>query len=98
MFSPIQKDPLESLSQLQNSEIGSYEHFEADYSQASVFNLNMYLDIEKKRKEEREKKLEEEKDLKPEEVRKKEAMLYESEHIHNKALFDCVNESLHQFR
>ena len=96
VFSPIRRNALESLSQLQNSEIGSYEHFEADTQDASVFNLNMYLELERQRKEGREKRLVEQ--AKPEEERKKEAMLSESEHIHNKALFDCVNESPHQFR
>ena len=61
-----------------------------------MFNLNMYLELERQRKEGREKRLVEQ--AKPEEERKKEAMLFESEHIHNKALFDCVNASLHQFR
>ena len=30
VFSPIRRNALEALSQLQNSEIGSYDHFEAD--------------------------------------------------------------------
>jgi hypothetical protein len=41
------------LNQLQNSEIGSYDHFETNYP--SVLPLDLYLKLEKRRKENREK-------------------------------------------
>lgn len=49
----ISKKALDVLNQLQNSEIGSYEHFEANFP--NVLSLDLYLRIEKRRKENREK-------------------------------------------
>ena len=54
---PISKDPREVLNQLQNSEIGSYEHFEPHYP--VVLPLDLYLRLERRRKEQREKELQE---------------------------------------
>lgn len=51
--SAISKNPREVLNQLQNSEIGSYEHFEVNYP--AVLPLDLYLRLEKRRKENREK-------------------------------------------
>jgi hypothetical protein len=50
---PISKNSREVLNQLQNSEIGSYDHFETNYP--SVLPLDLYLKLEKRRKENREK-------------------------------------------
>jgi hypothetical protein len=50
---PITKKALDVLNQLQNSEIGSYEHFDVTYP--TVLPLDMYLKLEKRRKESREK-------------------------------------------
>jgi len=52
-----------------------------------VLHLNTYLKLEKRRKEQ-----------KPESATKEENFLAECEHIHNKVLFDCINDSLLQFK
>ena len=90
------KNSLDVLNQLQNSEIGSYEHFEQVY--ASVLSLDVYLTIEKRRKEKRENLR---KDLEGDlnsTAHKEDKLLAECEHIHNKVLFDCINDSLVQFK
>jgi hypothetical protein len=48
----LSKKSLDVLNLLQNSEIGSYEHFEVNYP--SVLPLDLYLRLEKRRKESRE--------------------------------------------
>ena len=55
---PITPDGLKVLHSLQNSEIGSCEHFEEHYP--TVLPLDMYLTLEKRRKEKREEQLLEE--------------------------------------
>lgn len=49
LYSPIDKDQLKFLNQLQNSEIGSCDHFDENYPQ--VLPLDLYLTLEKRRKE-----------------------------------------------
>lgn len=91
--SPLSKKALEVLNQLQNSTIGSYEHFEVNYP--NILPLDMYLKLEKRRKESRERDR-----LGKEEGKEKvdKNFLAECEHIHNKVLFDCINDSLLQFK
>jgi hypothetical protein len=48
----LSRNAREVLNQLQNSEIGSYEHFEINYP--PVLPLELYLKLERKRKEDRE--------------------------------------------
>jgi hypothetical protein len=48
---PISKNAQEVLNQLQNSEIGSYEHFEQHFP--SVLPLETYLKLERRRKDQR---------------------------------------------
>ncbi len=48
---PISKNVMDVLNQLQNSEIGSYEHFEMNYP--PVLPLDLYLKLEKRRKDRR---------------------------------------------
>jgi len=50
---PLSKNAREILNQLQNSEIGSYEHFEMIFP--PILPLELYLKLEKRRKENREK-------------------------------------------
>ena len=50
VFTSIKKDPFEQLNQLQNSDIGSYEHFDIDYAAIAVLNLEAYLEIENYKK------------------------------------------------
>lgn len=83
---PLVSDSHKMLNTLQNSEIGSYEHFQENFPQ--VLQLSMYLTLEKRRKELRE----------VEEGRQESGLVGECEHIHNKVLFDCINDSLLQFK
>lgn len=83
------------LNQLQNSEIGSYEHFEQNYP--AVLPLDLYLKLEKRRKENREKDMQGDKPKEAVATQDKN-FLAECEHIHNKVLFDCINDSLLQFK
>lgn len=48
---PISKNAREVLNQLQNSEIGSYEHFEMHFP--PVLPLETYLRLERRRKDQR---------------------------------------------
>lgn len=49
---PLTKKELEGLFQMQNSEIGSYDHFQTNFP--PVLSLDLYLKLEKRRKESRE--------------------------------------------
>lgn len=79
------------MNQLQNSDIGCYDHFEVDLNKIAVLHLDLYLQIEKPRKIRNQNAYDSESDP------LKRKLLQEGEHIHNKALFDAVNESLVQF-
>lgn len=52
---PLSKEPISMLNMLQNSEIGSCEHFAENYPQ--ILHLDLYLTLEKRRKEKREKQI-----------------------------------------
>lgn len=103
-FTPIKKNSLELLNQLQNSDIGSYEHFETDLNSIAILPLEVYLELEKKRKSKELDEQKQEETINSEESKRKKAktkeitLLREWEHIHNKALFDSINESLLQFK
>jgi hypothetical protein len=98
ILEPISRNPREVLNQLQNSEIGSYEHFEQHFPQ--VLPLETYLKLERRRKDLR--NLEQEAapnvDLQTSHAVEHRNFLAECEHIHNKVLFDCINDSLLQFK
>ena len=49
---PLSKDAIQTLFQMQNSEIGTYEHF--TNALPPVLSLDLYLKLEKRRKESRE--------------------------------------------
>jgi len=98
---PLESDHLAFLNKLQNSEIGSCEHFDENFPQ--ILPLELYLTLEKRRKEARERAFEEEKDTTGKTADKAtfggqaemlKMLLVECEHIHNKVLFDCINDSL----
>jgi len=94
---PLERDHMLMLNQLQNSEIGSCEHFDEKFPQ--VLPLDLYLTLEKRRKEAREKQLEgEEGERRDSQGEMLKILLAECEHIHNKVLFDCINDSLLQFK
>jgi hypothetical protein len=97
MVEPIKKSPRDVLNQLQNSEIGSYEHFEQHYP--PVLPLETYLKLERRRKEQR--NLEQSEggsNMSSPTAVETRNFLAECEHIHNKTLFDCINDSLLQFK
>lgn len=98
MIEPIKKSPRDVLNQLQNSEIGSYEHFEQHYP--PVLPLETYLKLERRRKELR--ILEQSENgsnvMSSPNAAETRNFLAECEHIHNKTLFDCINDSLLQFK
>ena len=52
LYTPLSREPTVMLNQLQNSEIGSCEHFDENYPQ--VLPLKLYLTLEKRRKAKRE--------------------------------------------
>jgi hypothetical protein len=85
---PLKVSHLESLQLLQTSEIGSYTHFETAQELTShpVVPLDAYLEIERRREENNSA------------LAGETSIVAESEHIHNKAYFDAVNESLSKFR
>lgn len=45
-FTSLKKDPFAMLNLLQNSDIGSYEHFEVDMNEISVLQIEDYLEME----------------------------------------------------
>lgn len=129
-FTSIKKDPLELLNQLQNSDIGSYEHFEIDYSSSSVLEDRIFQVHDKFKKTW---EIEEQKDkdtlspsntisdekssiivkftkrkrkpiefdqsgLSEEEIEQKMKIFKACERVHNKALFDGINEVLTDLR
>lgn len=85
---------------MQNTEIGSCDHFDQKYPQ--TLQLDLYLTLEKRRKDARESALAEEKKEETTTPASQtdilKILLAECEHIHNKVLFDCINDSLLQFR
>ena len=103
LYKPLSREALAVLKQLQNSEIGSCEHFDETYPQ--VLPLKLYLALEKKRKARREEETKEarekaaaERGITVEELKSPQNFDAECEHIHNKVLFDCINDSLLQFK
>jgi hypothetical protein len=60
LYKPLTREALIVLNQLQNSEIGSCEHFDENYPQ--VLPLKLYLTLEKKRKARREEEAKEAKE------------------------------------
>lgn len=92
LLTPISRNPLEMLHLLQNSDLGSYDHFENIGLRQPVLSLDTYLDLEKQREEKRAA------EKSAEEVASEDSALAEFEHIHNKVVFDAVNESINKFR
>ena len=77
---------------MQKSELGNYEHFETtlDAAKHPIVSVELFLEIEKTRGEQFKRKR-----PNPDERTKQ---VWESVHIFNRCLFDCVNESLMKFR
>lgn len=95
---PEPRDPPQLLNQLQNTDFGSFSHFEEPH--APILPLELYLKLEKRRKESREVNLEAANSSDPiqSQLEIQKMLVAECEHIHNKVLFDCVNDSLLQFK
>ena len=104
---PLSKDAAKALAQMKTAEIGSYEHFQANLP--PVLSLDLYLKLEKRRKESRENPVPGQQpdgrfdfdNVNDDELREDgvdKNLLAECQHIHNKVLFDSINDSLQQFR
>ena len=94
---------------MQNSEIGTYDHFSSQLP--PVLSLDLYLKLEKRRKESRESAQANPTSPNSDgnfdfDISDREALeegvnknfLAECQHIHNKVLFDTINDCLQQFR
>ena len=106
LLEPVRRNPLDMLQLLQNSDLGSYEHFENIALKQPVLNLDLYLDIERNKEEKRLteaanrkiiKHLETSNDNQESGTDDDEAQV-EFEQIHRKMLFDCINESINKYR
>jgi len=60
LYKPLTREALAVLNLLQNSEIGSCDHFDESYPQ--VLPLKLYLTLEKKRKAKREEDMREQRE------------------------------------
>lgn len=101
-YTPICKNPFEILYNLQRMDIGDFEMVsEESTSMANILNVDLYLTLEKAREDILHEAIEaarkEQERLASSEDELTE-LVAESEHIHNKAVFDCVNEALNLFR
>jgi hypothetical protein len=110
LLEPVRRNPIEMLQLLQNSDLGSYEHFENIALRQPVLNLDLYLDIERTKEEQRlsdHAKKQVLGDSKEESVNndgstpknsEENEEMIEFEQIHRKMLFDCINESINRYR
>ncbi|CDW82922.1 iq calmodulin-binding motif family protein [Stylonychia lemnae] len=86
-ITPIYKNPLEILANLQRPDYGDMEAgMDFTNSLAYILNVQLYLTLEKAR----ENSISNDDELTD--------MISESQHIHNKVIFDSVNEALNQVR
>lgn len=94
ILTPIQRDPFEMMKLLQTSDIGNYIHFDTYDPVVPILGVEIYLEIERR------KEIEKQESTNPTEMSESasDAHIAECDHIHNKNIFDCINESLNQFR
>ena len=105
LLEPVRRNPIDMLQLLQNSDLGSYEHFENIALKQPVLNLDLYLDIERNKEEKRltdqtNKKIIKHLDgsaVSSEHTTEDEDQI-EFEQIHRKMVFDCINESINKYR
>lgn len=83
---PVSRDPLKMLLQLQESEIGVFQENYQEFD--DIVGIENYLLIEKEREEQLTLVM-------PEEYL---PSAFNIEHIHNKMMFDSINELLHKYR
>lgn len=105
LLEPVRKNPIEMLQLLQNSDLGSYEHFENVSLKQPVLNLDLYLDIERNKEEQRltdqaDKIMKNhiEEDFEPQEATTDDEDKIEFEQIHRKMVFDWINESINKYQ
>ena len=72
------------------------ENFEPNSSLLCILNVQLYLTLEKEREAVIKEAIEQIKLQSEEEINEEELaeMISEADHIHNKAIFDCVNEAM----
>lgn len=112
-LTPIFRDPLEQLNLLQKAQIeyqlngtcGKFnqnlgDHFSPNNSMVCILNVQLYLTLEKERESVIKEAIEQIKLQSEEEINEEELaeMISEADHIHNKAIFDCVNEAMNMVR
>jgi len=100
LLEPVRRNPLDMLQLLQNSDLGSYEHFDNVSLKQPVLNLDLYLDIERVKEE---KRLTEKANQNIVKTIDTEASVdddeqIEFEQIHRKMIFDGINESINKYR
>ncbi|CAG9316658.1 unnamed protein product [Blepharisma stoltei] len=84
---PLKRNPLDALSRMQETEIGT--HVEGEFIQPPpIFNVDYYLELEHQDLSFSKK------NVSPSTLQ----LLSECEHIHNKMIFDATNESLQKHR
>ena len=106
LLEPVRRNPIDMLQLLQNSDLGSYEHFENIAQKQPVLNLDLYLDIERNKEEKRLTDQANRKIMKhletsgsnPESATTDDEEQIEFEQIHRKMVFDCINESINKYR
>jgi hypothetical protein len=105
LLEPVRKNPIDMLQLLQNSDLGSYEHFENVALKQPVLNLDLYLDIEKNKEERRLTEQTNKKIIKhldrtnsnTESASDDNDEQVEYEQIHRKMVFDSINESINRY-
>lgn len=96
LSTPLNKDPLEILLHLQNVCLDSeYENVVA--FQQSVLPVDLYLDLERNKQQVQKNDLPPLEGFEYEEPENR-SMMAEWENIHNKVIFDAINEGLDNFR
>ncbi|CAG9328436.1 unnamed protein product [Blepharisma stoltei] len=86
--SPLKRNPLAMLAKMQDTEIGTFIELEK-IPNTSILDLGMYIRIEQNRGE-----ISARANLSPHILH----VITESEHIHNRMIFDNVNELLQNYR
>ena len=103
-YTPIYKNPLIVLSNLQRQNIGQANQSQLDLTNtlSSILNVQLYLTLEKARENVIREALQQIKDATNGQNMAQDdnlsELLSESDHIHNKAIFDAVNEALNSVR
>ena len=107
LLEPVRRNPIDMLQLLQNSDLGSYEHFENIALKQPVLNLDLYLDIERNKEEKRLTEQANKQIIKHLEIKEEndtqtaeddDEQQIEFEQIHRKMIFDWINEGINRYR